>query len=88
MPATPASTHLSSYTVPQDVAEQHDILVATTEELSGNYNQAAVPLTFRHICTAVRFETGSQMQAGSIKSVMLKGVKTTEPTTWPPTSGF
>lgn len=77
MPATPASTHLSSYTVPQDVAEQHDILVATTEELSGNYNQAAVPLTFRHICTAVRFETGSQMQAGSIKSVMLKGVKTT-----------
>ena len=58
------------------MAEQHDILVATTEELSGNYNQA-VPLTFRHICTAVRFETGSQMQAGSIRSVTLKGVKTT-----------
>lgn len=76
MPATPASTHLSSYTVPQDVAEQHDILVATTEELSGNYNQA-VPLTFEHICTAIKFETGSQMQPGSIKSVMLKGVKTT-----------
>lgn len=76
MPATPASTHLSSYTVPQDVAEQRDILVATTEELSGNYNQA-VPLTFEHICTAIKFETGSQMQPGSIKSVMLKGVKTT-----------
>ena len=54
MPATPASTHLSSYTVPQDVAEQRDILVATTEELSGNYNQA-VPLTFEHICTAIKF---------------------------------
>lgn len=76
MPATPASTHLSSYTVPQDVAEQHDILVATTEELSGNYNQA-VPLTFEHICTAIKFETGSQMQPGSIRSVTLKGVKTT-----------
>lgn len=76
MPATPASTHLSSYTVPQDVAEQRDILVATTEELSGNYNQA-VPLTFRHICTAVRFETGSQMQAGTISSVTLKGIKKT-----------
>lgn len=76
MPAAPASTHLSSYTVPQDVAEQHDILVATTGELSGNYNQA-VPLTFEHICTAIKFETGSQMQPGSIKSVMLKGVKTT-----------
>lgn len=76
MPATPESTHLSSYTVPQDVAKQHDILVATTEELSGNYNQA-VPLTFRHICTAVRFETGSQMQAGTISSVTLKGIKKT-----------
>lgn len=76
MPATPASTHLSSYTVPQDVAKQRDILVATTEELSGNYNQA-VPLTFEHICTAIKFETGSQMQPGSIRSVTLKGVKTT-----------
>ena len=76
MPAAPTSTHLSSYTVPQDVAEQHDILVATTEKLSGNYNQA-VPLTFRHICTAVRFETGSQMQAGAISSVTLKGIKKT-----------
>lgn len=76
MPATPASTHLSSYTVPQDVAEQRDILVATTEELSGNYNQA-VPLAFEHICTAIKFETGSQMQPGSIRSVTLKGVKTT-----------
>lgn len=76
MPETPESTHLSSYTVPQDVAEQHDILVATTGELSGNYNKA-VPLTFRHICTAVRFETGSQMQAGTISSVTLKGIKKT-----------
>lgn len=76
MPATPASTHLSSYTVPQDVAEQRDILVATTEELSGNYNKA-VPLTFEHICTAIKFETGSQMQPGTISSVTLKGIKKT-----------
>lgn len=76
MPATPASTQLSSYIVPADVAEQRDILVATTAELLGNYNQA-VPLTFEHICTAIKFETGSQMQPGSIKSVTLKGVKTT-----------
>ena len=76
MPVAPTSTHLSSYTVPQDVAEQHDILVATTEELSGNYNDA-VPLTFEHICTAIKFETGSQMQAGTISSVTLKGIKKT-----------
>lgn len=76
MPASPESTHLSSYTVPQDVAKQRDILVATTEELFGNYNEA-VPLTFEHICTAIKFETGSQMQPGSIRSVTLKGVKKT-----------
>lgn len=76
MPAAPESTELSRYTVPADVTKQRDILVATTVELSGNYNQA-VPLTFEHICTAIKFETGSQMQPGSIRSVTLKGVKTT-----------
>lgn len=76
MPTTPESAELSSYTVPDNVAEQHDVLVATTRELDGDYNDA-VPLTFRHICTAVRFVTGSQMQPGSIKSVTLKGVKKT-----------
>ncbi len=74
MPTTPESTELSKYTVPNDVAEQRDILVAKTEELPGNYNQA-VPLTFEHICTAVRFVTGAQMQPGTIKSVSLEGVK-------------
>lgn len=53
---------------------QKDIVVATTNEIPGN-NNAAVPLTFKHICTAVRFAVGSQMQPGSIKSVVLKGVK-------------
>lgn len=50
--------------------------MTTTEELKGNSN-IVVPLTFRHICTAVRFETGSQMQPGSIRSVTLKGIKKT-----------
>ena len=72
-PKIPTETTLK-YTVPLDVALQNDLLVTTTEELNGNSN-TVVPLTFRHICTAVRFETGSQMQAGEIKSVSLKGVK-------------
>lgn len=72
-PQGPTETTLE-YTVPSDVAHQNDLLVTTTEELNGNSN-TVVPLTFRHICTAVRFETGSQMQAGEIKSVSLKGVK-------------
>ena len=72
-PQIPTETTLE-YTVPPDVAHQKDLLVTTTEELNGNSN-TVVPLTFRHICTAVRFETGSQMQAGTISSVTLKGIK-------------
>lgn len=71
-PATPQSTTLS-YTVPAEAASQKDLVVAMTETVSGDYN-AEVPLTFNHICTAVRFVVGSQMQPGSIKSVALKGV--------------
>ena len=72
-PSSPASKELT-YTVPKAVANQKDIVVATTDEISGNKN-AAVPLTFKHICTAVRFVVGGQMQPGTIQSVALKGVK-------------
>ena len=72
-PQGPTETTLE-YTVPSDVSGQNDLVVTTTEELNGNSN-TVVPLTFRHICTAVRFETGSQMQAGTISSVTLKGIK-------------
>lgn len=72
-PSTPQSKELS-YTVPANAAEQKDIVVATTTEIRGDNNNA-VPLTFKHICTAVRFAVGSQMQPGQIKSVALKGVK-------------
>ena len=55
-PQGPTETTLE-YTVPSDVAHQNDLLVTTTGGLNGNSN-TVVPLTFRHICTAVRFETG------------------------------
>ena len=72
-PSSPQEKSLA-YTVPEAAADQKDIVVATTNEIQGD-NNAAVPLTFKHICTAVRFAVGSQMQPGSIKSVVLKGVK-------------
>lgn len=72
-PSSPQEKSLA-YTVPEVAADQKDIVVATTSEISGDNNKA-VPLTFKHICTAVRFAVGSQMQPGSIKSVALKGVK-------------
>lgn len=74
-PTSPTETTLT-YTVPANAADQKDIVVATTNEISGD-NDAAVPLTFRHICTAVRFSVGSEMQPGTIKSVALKGIRDT-----------
>ena len=73
VPSTPQGKKLE-YTVPEAAADQKDIMVAATEDIQGD-NNAAVPLNFRHICTAVRFAVGSQMQPGSIKSVALKGVR-------------
>ena len=72
-PGSPESTTFK-YTVPDNATEQKDIVVATTGQYNGNHEQQ-VPLTFKHILTAVKFETGSQMQPGTIKSVALKGVK-------------
>lgn len=71
-PSTPQSKVLT-YTVPAEATAQKDIVVATTSEIPGDNNEA-VSLTFKHICTAVRFVVGSQMQQGTIKSVALKGV--------------
>lgn len=72
-PASPESTVLG-YTVPAAVGDQKDIVVATTDYLNGD-SQTQVPLTFKHICTAVRFVVGSQIQPGTVKSITLKGIK-------------
>ena len=73
-PTSSGSTTLANYTVPADVTQQSDIVVANTDALSGDNNQV-VPLQFKHICTAVRFVVGSEMQPGTIKDIKLKGVK-------------
>lgn len=68
-----AGSPVISVTVPVDVNEQEDLLVAKTDELDGNTN-AAVPLTFRHALTAIRIVCGADMQGGTVKSVSLKNV--------------
>ena len=71
-PGSPESTTLE-YTVPTTVTDQKDVVVATTEEIAGNANTTQ-PLAFRHICTAVKFKIGDQMQAGTIKKITISGV--------------
>lgn len=63
------------YTVPEEATAQQDLVVAN-ESRDGDFKQA-VSLGFKHICTAVKFVVGDEMQAGTIKSVALKGVKNT-----------
>lgn len=73
VPESPENTVLG-YEVPKDVSDQKDVVVAVTSDMPGNSN-TEVPLGFRHICSAIRFEFGSEMQPGTIKSVELKNVK-------------
>lgn len=59
--------------VPDDVPDQKDLLVAVSGEMPGNTSSTA-PLTFRHVLTAVRFVTGDDMLAGRITKITLKNV--------------
>ncbi len=72
-PVNTKTTQLS-YTVPSDVNQQKDIVVAATDYITGGVN-AQVPLSFKHICTAVRFVVGNDVETGTIKSITLKGIK-------------
>lgn len=72
-PSTPGTDKILTYTVPDEATAQKDIVVATTNEMPGNTEQV-VGLTFQHLCTAVRFEVGSQMPAGTLQSISLKNV--------------
>ena len=62
-----------SVTVPEEVSQQEDLLVARSSELGGNSN-TAVALTFNHALTAVRFVCGNDMRGGTVKQVRLKNV--------------
>ena len=62
------------YTVPDEIAKQSDLVVAKATDVQGD-NNAAVGLTFSHLCTQVRFVVGSMMQQGKIESVGFKNVR-------------
>ena len=70
---TPGTLPYLSYTVPANVADQKDLLVAASTDRPGNSN-AAEPLTMKHALTAVRFVTGDDMLAGTVSKITLKNV--------------
>ncbi len=62
-----------TYSVPEEVTQQKDLLVAASNEMNGDMTTTA-PLNFEHALTAVRFVTGREMLPGQISQITLKGV--------------
>lgn len=61
------------YEVPMTAERQPDLLATPIFDTPGD-NNAVVSLNFKHICTAVQFVEGHDIEPGSIKSIRLKGV--------------
>ncbi len=63
-----------SYTVPDDVASQIDIMTATGNNVSGSTN-SSTPLSFNHIFAAIQFSVGSNgLGSGTISSISIGNV--------------
>ena len=59
------------YTVPEEVADQTDLLYASPIDASSS----PCNLTFNHALTAIRFVTGAEMAPCTIKSITISGSK-------------
>jgi len=72
---TTGSAPVLSYTVPDNAADQIDILVSSkTNVLGDSYNQT--PVDFKHIFAAVQFQVGSSgLPSGTISSITISGIK-------------
>ena len=69
------SAPILSYTVPDNTADQIDILASSKTGVAGNsYNQTSVD--FKHIFAAVNFQVGSNgLPSGTISSITISGIK-------------
>ncbi len=73
-PTSPGDRSLS-YTVPQNVADQSDLMFAASSVMhKANEKHPAVPLTFRHLLSAVKIKAGKTMPAGTLQSVSFEHV--------------
>lgn len=74
LPTSPDDRSLS-YTVPADVACQTDLMFATNSVMhKADDKHDAVPLTFKHLLSAVKIKTGKTMPAGTLQSVTFENV--------------
>lgn len=66
--ATASGKTTITYTVPNAIADQQDIIATDVKEVVSNYKKN-IPLTFRHILTGVRFKVGFDCRIKSLKVV-------------------
>ena len=63
-----------TYTVPQNVSDQKDLLVAkSTEDISCD-GKTSVALTFKHALSAIKFVKGETQEYTAIKKIEISGV--------------
>lgn len=66
-----------TYTVPQDVTKQIDLMYATancTGNGTGDVQNGAVQLNFKHALTAVTIKAGKKMLPGTVSKIEISGV--------------
>jgi hypothetical protein len=66
-----SETNKLSYTLPDQVEDQKDLLLATTDPLSSG----AVGLSFKHLCAQLTFSLDSDLPNGVIHDITLSGIK-------------
>ena len=64
-----------SYTVPQEVSQQEDLMFAVNKNASEPADGNATSLNFKHSLAAVKFVVGNLPAGTKVTSVALKGVK-------------
>ena len=64
-----------SYTVPQEVSQQEDLMFAVNKNASEPADGKATSLDFKHSLAAVKFVAGNLPAGSKVTSVALKGVK-------------
>ena len=64
-----------TYTVPQTVSDQEDLLLAVAKDVTCDGKHAPNPLTFNHALAAIKFEKGTLTGYSSISKVEISGVK-------------
>ena len=66
-------TPILTYTVPEDITKQKDLLAYWETGISGAKNEKADTLNFSHLCTAVKFKVGKGLE-NAITSITIKNV--------------